>query len=51
CQCNMLEDIKLELQVVNIIIAVERMKHFKQMSSGKFCKEALIGLFLENVIE
>ncbi|XP_050977636.1 interleukin-1 beta isoform X4 [Labeo rohita] len=60
CQCNMFEDIELELlphphsmrQAVNIIIAVERMKHFKQMSSAKFCEEALIGaLIFENVIE
>lgn len=51
--------IKLELsphphsmrRVVNIIIAVERLKHIKEMSSGKFCEDALLSLFLENVIE
>ncbi|KAI2660273.1 Interleukin-1 beta [Labeo rohita] len=54
----MFEDIKLlpnphsMRQAVNIVIAVERMKHFKQMSSAKFCEEALIGaLILENVIK
>ncbi|KTG34669.1 hypothetical protein cypCar_00029572, partial [Cyprinus carpio] len=58
CQCDM-HDIKLELsshphsmrQVVNIIIAVERLKHIKNMSSGKFCDEELLGFILENVIE
>ncbi len=52
-------DIKLEVsphphsmrRVVNIIIAVERLKHIKEMSSGKFCEAALLNFFLENVIE
>ncbi|XP_016302645.1 interleukin-1 beta [Sinocyclocheilus anshuiensis] len=59
CQCDMHEDIKVELsphphsmrQVVNIIIAVERLKHIKGMSSGKFCEDALLNFILENVIE
>ncbi|KAL1266188.1 hypothetical protein QQF64_001863 [Cirrhinus molitorella] len=59
CQCNMLEDIQLKLsphphslrQVVNIVIALERMKHFKQMSPSEFHEEALLSAFFENVIE
>uniref|UniRef100_A0A672LTS7 Interleukin-1 beta n=1 Tax=Sinocyclocheilus grahami TaxID=75366 RepID=A0A672LTS7_SINGR len=59
CQCDMHEDIKVELhphphsmrQVVNIIIAVERLKHIREMSSGKFCEDALLNFILENVIE
>ncbi|XP_073685848.1 interleukin-1 beta [Garra rufa] len=57
CKCNMLEDIKLELhphsmrRVVNIIIALERMKHPKPMSSSEFCEEAMFRVFFENVIE
>ncbi|KAF4108548.1 interleukin-1 beta [Onychostoma macrolepis] len=59
CQCDMKKDIKVELsphphsmrQVVNIIIAVERLKNIKKMSSGKFCEDALLNFFLENVIE
>ncbi|XP_052424008.1 interleukin-1 beta-like isoform X3 [Carassius gibelio] len=59
CQCDMHEDIKLEpsphphsmKKVVNIIIAVERLKHIKEMSSGKFCEDALLNFILENVIE
>ncbi len=59
CQCDMNTDIKLEVsphphsmrRVVNIIIAVERLKHIKEMSSDKFCEAALLNFFLENVIE
>nr|AMR55431.1 interleukin-1 beta [Schizothorax prenanti] len=59
CQCDMNEDIKLEVsphphsmkRVVNIIIAVERLKHIKVMSSDKICEAALLNFFLENVIE
>lgn len=59
CQCDMNEDIKLEVsphphsmkRVVNIIIAVERLKHIKVMSSDKMCEAALLNFFLENVIE
>lgn len=59
CQCDMHKDIKLELsphphsmrKVVNIVIAVEKLKHIKKMSSGKFCEDALLNIILENVIE
>ncbi len=59
CKCDMNTDIQLEVsphphsmrRVVNIIIAVERLKHIKEMSSAKFCEAALLNFFLENVIE
>uniref|UniRef100_A0A8C1D1U8 Interleukin-1 n=1 Tax=Cyprinus carpio carpio TaxID=630221 RepID=A0A8C1D1U8_CYPCA len=59
CQCDMHKDIKLELsphphsmrKVVNIVIAVEKLKHIKKMSSGKFSQDALLNIILENVIE
>lgn len=59
CQCDIQEDFKLEMsshphsmrQVVNIIIAVERLKHIKEISPGKICEDALLSFFLENVIE
>ncbi|XP_059400527.1 interleukin-1 beta-like [Carassius carassius] len=59
CQCDIQEDIKLEMsshphsmrQVVNIIIAVERLKRIKEISPGKICEDALLSFFLENVIE
>ncbi|XP_052463404.1 interleukin-1 beta-like [Carassius gibelio] len=59
CQCDIQEDFKLEMsshphsmrQVVNIIIAVERLKHIKEISPGKICEDSLLSFFLENVIE
>ncbi|XP_043087340.1 interleukin-1 beta [Puntigrus tetrazona] len=58
CQCDM-QDIKLEVSLhphslrraVNIVIAVERLKHIREMSSGKLCEDALLNFILENVIE
>ncbi|XP_077099689.1 interleukin-1 beta [Siphateles boraxobius] len=58
CRCNMDEGIKLEMwrhsssmkQVVNIIIALTRMKHIKTQSS-EFGEEEVLNIIMENVIQ
>ncbi|KAK7120960.1 hypothetical protein R3I94_020821 [Phoxinus phoxinus] len=57
CRCNMDEGIKLEWRhsssmkhVVNIIIALERMKHIKTKSS-EFGEEEVLNIIMDSVIE
>nr|AFN02623.1 interleukin-1 beta [Ctenopharyngodon idella] len=58
CRCNMHEGIKLEMwrhstsmkQVVNIIIALERVKNIKPKSS-EFGEEEVLNIIMENVIQ
>nr|AXY78937.1 interleukin-1 beta [Hemibarbus labeo] len=58
CQCNMREGIKLEMwkhstsmkHVVNIIIALKRMKHVKPKSS-EFGEEEMLNIIMDNVIQ
>nr|WEM32073.1 interleukin-1 beta [Mylopharyngodon piceus] len=58
CRCNMHEGIKLEMsrhsssmkQVVNIIIALKRMKNVKPKSS-EFGEEEVLNIIMENVIQ
>ncbi|XP_051539870.1 interleukin-1 beta isoform X2 [Myxocyprinus asiaticus] len=58
-QCDMHEGIKVEMwthphnsmrQVVNLIVALKRMKRFKQQSSD-FGDDELLSIFMDNVIE
>lgn len=58
CRCNMDEGIKLEMwrhsssmkQVVNIIIALKRMKHIKTKSS-EFGEEEVLNIIMDSVIQ